>query len=235
VQHRWLVSIMSTLLLSCAGAVQERQTLIQPRAAKASVAANERGSMPDRKATATPARKPGPSAARDAKTAASSAPSSGATSARKPYGRPPAGSVAEQHSVAVQGIEGTMSEYDVRTTLESRGEDFDRCHERGRGGSGRIEFRIHILSTGEVGDVKAHRLNVHDSKLVDCYSDVVASSRFTSPHGGYADVTWTTKVGRSRPQPDDIFERRGRWDAPATSSQTESSSSRRERRHSRKH
>jgi hypothetical protein len=120
----------------------------------------------------------------------------------------------------VQGIKGTTSEYDVRTTLESRGEDFDRCHDRVGGGSGRIEYRIHILANGDVGDVRVRKLRVRNRKLVDCYTEVVSSSHFTLPHGGYADVKWTTKVGRSRKRPDAFFERRGRWDAPIGSAAT---------------
>jgi hypothetical protein len=88
------------------------------------------------------------------------------------------------------------------------------------GGGGRIEYRIHILANGDVGGVKVRTMKSRNRRLVDCYTDVVSSSHFTVPHGGYADVKWTTKVGRSRKRPDALFERKVRWDAPAGSGGT---------------
>lgn len=146
---------------------------------------------------------------------------------------------APQREVNVEGIEGTMSEFDVRVVLENRDADFDRCHDLHRGGSGRIMFQIHINSNGEVGHVSAHPSKVRSRGLIDCYSEVVSTSRFNPPHGGYANVTWTTKVGRSRKKRgSDLFgyDRPHRFDAPATSSaQSERSESKRERRHHRHH
>src|SRR5690606_16438497 len=80
--------------------------------------------------------------------------------------------------VAVVGIQGTTSEFDVRTTLENRAEDFDRCHDRMGGGGGRIVYRIHIASNGDVGRVKALPIRSRNRKLVACYTEVVASSHF---------------------------------------------------------
>jgi hypothetical protein len=99
--------------------------------------------------------------------------------------------------IVIEGIKGTSSEFDVRTTLDNRYEDFDRCHDRVGGGGGRISYRIHILATGDVGSVKVRTSRARNRKLVDCYTEVVSSSHFPHPHGGYADVKWTTKVGRS--------------------------------------
>lgn len=252
-RHRWLASIISTLLLSCAvscaSTAHVRESISRPR-----VAASDDAPLSARKVQARAARKPRPEAARDAKTAFSAtADADNAAAEHDPASEFAGVSVpdpedasadakAEQHAVAVRGIEGTMSEYDVRTTLEGRDKDFDACHGR-RGGSGSIEFRIHILSNGEVGDVKVHRSNVRARELVDCYTDVVETSRFTAPHGGYADVRWTTKVGRSRIRKDALFERKVRWDAPsgsgataqAESSDSSPSSSSREHRRSRRH
>jgi hypothetical protein len=151
----------------------------------------------------------------------------------------------EERLIDVGGIEGTMSEYDVKATMDSRSGDFDRCHDSSSG-SGRIKFRIRILPNGDVSDVAVRQSNVRNRDLVGCYSDVIMASRFPSPHGGYADVTWATKVGRSRKKPDEIFERKVRWDTPATSSSSgsyvsgssdgdESRRERRRRRHSRRH
>jgi hypothetical protein len=243
VLHRWFVSIMSTLLVACAGPVRESVARSESRAS-----AEERmeaRTAPTHKAATATARKPPPQAQRDAKASFSPAPeleeaTSGADAFAGVDTEAPTDSTTEQtqQAVAVKGIEGTMSEYDVRTTLESRDEDFDRCHEGGHGGGGKIQFRIHILANGDVGEVKVHRLSGHNGKIDDCYTDVVSTSHFSAPHGGYADVKWTTKVGRSRGRPDATFERRGRWDTPATggdAKSSESSESRRERRHHRHH
>ncbi|HEX5659311.1 MAG TPA: hypothetical protein VFX59_19085 [Polyangiales bacterium] len=133
---------------------------------------------------------------------------------------------APQREVNVEGIVGTMSEFDVKVVLEDRDADFDACHDRHRGGSGKILFLIHIKSNGSVGDVKAHASKVRNSDLIDCYTDVVSSSKFNPPHGGYADVKWTTKVGRSRKKKgSDLFgtDRPHRFDAPATTTTTTAS------------
>jgi hypothetical protein len=121
------------------------------------------------------------------------------------------------HEVIVEGIEGTTSEFDVRTTLEGRAEDFDRCHDEMGGGGGRIVYRIHIAANGDVGRVKARPIRSRNRKLVACYTDVVSSSHFPKPHGGYANVKWTTKVGRSsrKKRSNPLHERPHRWDRPA--------------------
>ena len=121
--------------------------------------------------------------------------------------------------IVVEGIKGTTSNFDVRVTLENRAEDFDRCHDRMGGGGGRIVYRIHIEANGDVGRVKARRIRSRNRKLVACYTEVVSSSHFPKPHGGYADVKWTTKVGRSRKRPNSksLYDRPHRWDTPAGS------------------
>ena len=243
--YRWFVSIMSTLLVACAGPVRESVSRAESRAS-AEERMESRPAPTRKAATATATtRKPPPAAQRDAKASFSAAPeleeaTSGADAFAGVDTEAPTDSTTEQtqQAVAVKGIEGTMSEYDVRTTLESRDPDFDHCHDVGGGGGGKIQFRIHILANGDVGDVKVHRLSGHGGKIVDCYTEVVSTSHFSAPHGGYADVKWTTKVGRSRGRPDATFERRGRWDTPATGGDahsSESSTSRRERRHARRH
>jgi hypothetical protein len=215
VQHRLVLSIISMTWLACAGPTQVRETVARPRIASPSPVRTAK-----RAATMS---KAAPEAARDAKDVASSEP---AEDPRDFSGVDVSAPVDEhapapQREVAVEGIEGTMSDYDVRSVLEARDQDFDRCHDRFRGGSGRLRFDIHIQANGDVGQVKVHRSKVRSDGLVDCYTEVVASSRFSAPHGGYADVKWTTKVGRSRKRPDDVFERRGRWDALAGAPQAE--------------
>ena len=244
-RYRLFASMMSAMLLSCAGPAVVRETVARPR-----VAASDDAPVSARKVQARATRKPRPEAARDAKTEESSGreldsadeldPTSAfaGVAVADPETDESADAAAEKHAVAVRGIEGTMSEYDVRTTLEGRDKEFDLCHTHGHGSGGSIEFRIHVLADGEVGAVKVHSHNVRARELVECYAEVVQTSRFTAPHGGYADVRWTTKVGRSRVRKDALFERKVRWDAPTTSSQTvraESSASPREHRHSHRH
>ena len=226
-RHRWfawilrspshgLAAAMCTSLLACAAAPHVSESPARPRIASR-VSAPKEEVAPRRKVSASAPRKPASQPARDAKASFSPGSALDDESDSETEADSASESSAEQHAVAVAGIEGTMSEYDVRTTLEGRGQDFDRCHGGGRGGSGRIEFRIHILSNGEVGDVKVHHSKVHNREIVDCYADVVMASRFSAPHGGYADVKWSTKVGRSPKRPDEQFERRVRWDAPSSS------------------
>jgi len=249
VQLRWFAGIMSTLLLSCAGPAQVRETVARPRVAS-SAAESTTSSSRAHKAPRVAARKPGAQTdpARPAfRGSPMRAASHTATVSEGDAESSDSSAEAHERALVAQGIEGTMSEYDVRATLDNRGEDFDRCHEpRGRARSGHIKFRIRILTNGEVGDVNVRQSNVRDRELVDCYAGVIMASRFSSPHGGYADVTWSTKVGRSRPRPDDVFERRVRWDAPSggiqsppassvESSRSERSESRRERRRARRH
>jgi hypothetical protein len=236
VRHRWIASIMSSFLLSCAAPAQLAGAETSPHPRVASQRALPKRSTAARKVKTAPSteRTQGPSAKAEASTRTD------ALHQASPQLPPTQGATAApQHAVAVEGIEGTMSDYDVRTTLEGRGAEFDRCHERRRRArSGWIEFRIRILSSGEVSDVKVHRSSVRNREFVDCYAGVVMGSRFNAPHGGYADVTWKTSVGRSPPRPDDTFERRGRWDTPAGGAQTEPSErseSRRERRRARRH
>ncbi|MEY4515106.1 MAG: hypothetical protein RLZZ450_7228 [Pseudomonadota bacterium] len=265
-RHGSFVSIMSTLLLSiagCAGPAHVRQTVSRPRVASsaARVRAREKAreqaddnaegtgkssaqaSRGEPRASSTGTRKSTPAGARDAKAydapdVQEETPAADLFAGTDTAAPTDVETERKTEAVDVAGIEGTMTEYDVRSTLEGRNEDFDRCHDSNGNGGGKIVFRIHVNADGNVGDVKTHRLSGHNRKLIDCYSDVVAASHFSPPHGGYADVKWTTKVGRSPKNPTESFERRVRWDTPATggaTSRDDSSESRRERRRARRH
>jgi hypothetical protein len=106
---------------------------------------------------------------------------------------PDRGARQEKH-VAVQGIEGTLSNFDVRVTLEKRGKAFAKCHEpRARmvpALAGAVEFKIHVLRSGEVSDVFVRVSDLGDRVLERCLSEVIQAARFPAPHGGEADVTW---------------------------------------------
>jgi hypothetical protein len=238
--QRWVVSIIGTLLVACAGPARVRETVARPRIA--SSASSSRSAARSSKASAIAASKSRPAASRDAKDS-----DEGELEPQDFSGVAVAAPKEDKNAkiereVDVEGIEGTMTAFDVRTPLEERDADFDRCHDQHRGGSGRIVFHIHILATGDVGHLKAHPSKVRSKDLIECYSEVVSSTHFAKPHGGYADVKWTTKVGRSRKKREDMFERKVRWDTPAggattilrntdTADSSGGSESRRERRH----
>jgi hypothetical protein len=212
--------MLSFLLLSCAGTTQVHETVSPPRSA-ARASTSKTAPANASKASVSATGKSAPDGTRDAKTGPSEAEDGWPTQsfAGVDTAAPKDDDTMDVHrEVAVKGIEGTTTEYDVRTTLESRAQDFDTCHDRVGGSGGRLVFRIHILANGDVGGVKVSRMKVRNTKLVECYTEVVSSSHFTLPHGGYADVKWTTKVGRSRKRPDALFERKVRWDAPSGSS-----------------
>lgn len=219
--HRFLTtSIMSLCLLACGGSSQEAdENVARPRAAESSGSEKAAARSTKTAKVAQSAPDKAGEAPLDAKTAEfDEDPSRFAgvdTSAPKDDE-----DADGPREVIVEGIEGTTSRYDVRTTLENRDADFDSCHDRMGGGGGKLVFKIHILANGDVGNVKVSRIKSRNKKLVDCYTEVVSTSHFMRPHGGYADVKWTTKVGRSRKRPDAIFERPVRWDAPASAGGT---------------
>jgi hypothetical protein len=214
--------------MACAGPAQVSEDVLRPRSA-ASLDEAKPWPAEARKAAASTPTKSEPEPQRDAKTSVA-APARKQSKAELEDEFPaqdfsgvdtsaPKDSDIDDgpREVAIEGIEGTTSEFDVRTTLDSRFEDFDRCHDLMGGGGGRIVYRIHILANGDVGGVKVRTSKARNRKLVDCYTEVVSTSHFPLPHGGYADVKWTTKVGRSGKKPNELFERRHRWDTPAGS------------------
>lgn len=229
--HRFLTSIMSLWLLSCGGSsTPVPETAASTRSASSSGASKPPAADARKVATASTG-KAEAEAPRDAKTAASEdedfpVQDFSGVDTTAPKDDPNADG---PHEVAVQGIKGTTSQYDVRSTLEARNADFDLCHDRVGGSGGRLVFRIHIEANGDVGGVKVTRMKVRNTKLVECYTEVVTSSHFPLPHGGYADVKWTTKVGRSRKRPQDLFARKVRWDAPSGTQRSASGKARKPR------
>jgi hypothetical protein len=115
----------------------------------------------------------------------------------------------EKH-VAVQGIEGTLSNFDVRVTMEKQSKAFAKCHEpRARKVkvlAGGVEFRIHVLQSGEVSAVDVRVSDLGDRVLERCMSEVIASAKFPEPHGGEADVTWNMALEQARGRPPEQWE-----------------------------
>ena len=97
-------------------------------------------------------------------------------------------------AVQVRGIEGTLSNFDVRVAMEERGRDFAACHEpRARALpvlAGRIEFAIQVAVDGKVNRVEVRSSDLGDRELERCLSEVIRTTRFRTPNGGVANVTW---------------------------------------------
>ena len=107
-----------------------------------------------------------------------------------------------ERNVAVQGIVGTLSNFDVRVTMEKHGKAFAKCHEsRARkvpALAGSIEFRVHVVQSGAVSDVQVRVSDLGDRVLERCMSEVIMAATFPAPHGGEADVTWNMSLQRTR-------------------------------------
>lgn len=97
-------------------------------------------------------------------------------------------------AVQVRGIEGTLSNFDVRTAMEEQGKEFAACHEpRARELpmlSGQIEFAIQVDVDGQTKRVEVRASDLGDRDLERCLSDVIRATKFRKPNGGIANVTW---------------------------------------------
>jgi hypothetical protein len=100
----------------------------------------------------------------------------------------------ESH-VAVRGIEGSMSSYDVNNTMEERSGELSACHgPRVRvvpALSGAIEYAIKVDAEGNVGDVTVKSSDLGDLVLERCIGAVISGKPFPRPNGGDAKFTWS--------------------------------------------
>ncbi len=123
------------------------------------------------------------------------------TVAATPAPAPPAEHTRGE-GVAVSGIEGSMSSYDVRTTMERRSVELAACHEpRARivpALHGTVEFAIAVDREGHVGQVSVRASDLGDRTLEHCISDLIRDTPFPRPHGGDAQVTWTMMLEPTR-------------------------------------
>jgi len=105
-------------------------------------------------------------------------------------------------AVQVRGIEGTLSNFDVRTAMDERGREFAACHEpRARALpvlAGQIEFGIQVDVDGQVRQVDVRASDLGDRELERCLTDVIRGTRFHRPHGGIANVTWQMALEPAR-------------------------------------
>jgi hypothetical protein len=104
--------------------------------------------------------------------------------------------------VGVQGIHGTLSNFDVKVTLDKQSKAFAKCHEpRARkvpSLAGGMEFGIRVLPSGEVADVQVRQSDVGDRVLERCFSEVIQRTRFPPPRGGEATVKWNMALAPAR-------------------------------------
>jgi len=105
-------------------------------------------------------------------------------------------------AVQVRGIEGTLSNFDVRTAMEEQGREFAACHEpRARELpmlSGRIEFAIQVDVDGQTRRVEVRASDLGDRDLERCLSEVIRGTKFRRPNGGIANVTWLMTLEPAR-------------------------------------
>jgi hypothetical protein len=111
----------------------------------------------------------------------------------------------DERKVDVAGLVGTLSQFDVKVTMEKKSKEFAQCHEpRARSVpslAGSIEFKIHVLKTGKVSKVQVRESDLGDRVLERCLSEVIKATPFPEPNGGEADVQWNmllAPLGRAR-------------------------------------
>jgi hypothetical protein len=109
--------------------------------------------------------------------------------------RPPPAQDDADSKVAVRGIEGSMSSYDVNATMEGQGGELQACHEKRARAvpalSGAVEYRIRVDGEGKVNEVKVHGSDLGDLTLERCVGAVIERTPFPKPNGGDARFSWT--------------------------------------------
>lgn len=112
------------------------------------------------------------------------------------------GTLHKPNKVDVRGIQGTLGNFEVRTTMEQKAREFAACHESRASRvpplSGSIEFAIQVKSTGEVMQVDLNNSDVGDRQLERCFMDVIRATQFPKPNGGDAKVSYTMLLGPAR-------------------------------------
>ncbi len=98
-------------------------------------------------------------------------------------------------AVAVRGIEGSLSGFDVRLTMDKRAQAFAECHEPRADAlpvlAGKVEFSIAVAANGSVTGVDVRASDVGDRVLERCLAQVILETPFPRPNGGAARASWT--------------------------------------------
>lgn len=100
--------------------------------------------------------------------------------------------------MAVAGLTGSLSPYEVREALEPRSEDFGACFARAsrrlRALGGRIQLAFHVDAEGRVETVRAADSTIGHRAVERCVLDVAAATQFPRPQGGEADFSWPLEM-----------------------------------------
>lgn len=97
-----------------------------------------------------------------------------------------------EKKLAVRGIEGSMSSFDVNATMERQNAELAACQARAVPAlTGVVVYGIQVDAQGTVHDVTVQSSDLGDRALERCVSDVIARTAFPRPNGGAARFTWT--------------------------------------------
>lgn len=131
----------------------------------------------------------------------------------------PSAPVRPKSRVSISGLEGTLSAYDVRDTMERRMEALAGCqHERVRRVrplAGEVQLALHVLRDGTVSQVDVVRSDIGDIDTEQCIAQVAKDTKFPRPNGGEADVNWSMALDPFRTSPAEV------WEAAALAEQME--------------
>lgn len=110
----------------------------------------------------------------------------------------PARGAAPPDTLAVSGLRGTLSQAEIRGTLEPKLPKLLRCVQQRRGElealAGRITLAFHVATNGAVASVQPNESTLGDRATERCLLQIAESARFPAPHGGEADLTWPLDV-----------------------------------------
>jgi len=105
---------------------------------------------------------------------------------------------ASNDSLNVQGLRGTLSQYEVQNALEPRMPKFARCVQKRSGEvewlSGHVSLEFHVNLDGSVASVYPRESSMGDRATERCIGEVAKGTRFPAPHGGEADFAWSLDV-----------------------------------------
>jgi hypothetical protein len=131
----------------------------------------------------------------------------------------PSEPVRKKSRVTISGLEGTLSAYDVRDTMERRMDALARCQQdrvrRVRPLSGEVQLALHVLRDGTVSQVDVVRSDIGDIETEQCIARVAQETKFPRPNGGEADVSWSMALDPFHASPAEV------WEADALAEQLE--------------
>lgn len=101
-------------------------------------------------------------------------------------------------ALSVEGLRGTLSQYEIQNALEPRMPKFSRCVQKRAGDvewvSGAVEFQFLVGLDGRVKRVFPSKSSMGDRDTERCMLDVAQATRFPPPRGGEAEFAWSLEV-----------------------------------------